>query len=154
MAAFRAACALVVKDNRVLGVTRPPSERGRWGLPGGDIEGRETAAEAAQRELYEETGAVTLLPNFIKLYEKDSLGPRGPTHVTIFLVLAYIGKLRSSREGRTAWVPWKTITTDTPFREIMRDVQSIYLQLEQRLADDNLRPYPGICEKYLKEIVP
>ncbi|MEP9377274.1 NUDIX hydrolase [Aquabacter sp. CN5-332] len=51
-----AALAVVVREGRVLLVRRAnPPDAGLWGFPGGRIEWGETAAEAAVRELMEET---------------------------------------------------------------------------------------------------
>ena len=49
---------VVVKDEELLLVKRSPKllEGGKWALPGGFMELGETAAEAARRELLEETG--------------------------------------------------------------------------------------------------
>lgn len=51
--------ALVLHEGRLLVVERgkPPAE-GVWALPGGSIELGETMAEAAEREVLEETGVV------------------------------------------------------------------------------------------------
>lgn len=52
-----AVLAVVARDGRVLLVRRAkPPDRGLWGFPGGRIETGETTAEAAVRELEEETG--------------------------------------------------------------------------------------------------
>ncbi|WP_375687639.1 NUDIX hydrolase [Pseudooceanicola sp. LIPI14-2-Ac024] len=52
-----AALAVVLKDNHVLLVRRRnPPDAGLWGYPGGHVEPGETVAEAAARELHEETG--------------------------------------------------------------------------------------------------
>ena len=52
-----AVLAVVVRGGRVLLVRRAnPPDQGRWGFPGGRIEAGETLAEAALRELAEETG--------------------------------------------------------------------------------------------------
>src|SRR5690554_2944487 len=49
--------AVVARNGQVLLVRRAkPPDRGMWGFPGGRIEPGETAAEAAVRELREETG--------------------------------------------------------------------------------------------------
>lgn len=51
--------AVVWRDGEVLLVRRAnPPQAGRWGFPGGGIELGETLAEAARRELAEETGVV------------------------------------------------------------------------------------------------
>lgn len=51
--------ALVMRDGRILVVERgkQPAE-GIWALPGGSVELGETLAEAAEREVLEETGVV------------------------------------------------------------------------------------------------
>lgn len=52
-----AVLAVVARGGRVLLVRRAnPPDQGRWGFPGGRVEAGETLAEAAQRELAEETG--------------------------------------------------------------------------------------------------
>jgi len=52
-----AVLAVVVRDGRVLLVRRAKHpDRGLWGFPGGRIEPGETTADAALRELREETG--------------------------------------------------------------------------------------------------
>jgi ADP-ribose pyrophosphatase YjhB (NUDIX family) len=52
-----AVLAVVARGGRVLLVRRAnPPDQGRWGFPGGRIEPGETLAEAALRELAEETG--------------------------------------------------------------------------------------------------
>lgn len=52
-----ATIAVVARDNTVLLVRRAnPPDQGRWGFPGGKIERGETLAQAALRELLEETG--------------------------------------------------------------------------------------------------
>ncbi|MCG7575169.1 NUDIX hydrolase [Phaeobacter sp. CNT1-3] len=52
-----AALAVTVHDGQVLLVRRRNDpDRGIWGYPGGHVEGGETVAAAAVRELHEETG--------------------------------------------------------------------------------------------------
>ncbi|OYX67948.1 MAG: hypothetical protein B7Y95_21750 [Rhizobiales bacterium 32-66-11] len=55
------ALAVVVRADKVLLVQRAnPPDQGLWGFPGGRIEWGETAADAAVRELREETGVEAL----------------------------------------------------------------------------------------------
>lgn len=52
-----ATIAVVVRDQQVLLVRRAnPPDQGMWGYPGGKIDAGETLAQAALRELHEETG--------------------------------------------------------------------------------------------------
>ena len=54
-----AALAVVLKGDQVLLVRRRnPPDAGLWGYPGGHVDFGETTAEAAVRELFEETGVI------------------------------------------------------------------------------------------------
>lgn len=68
---------VVFRDGEVLLIKRgkPPYE-GQWSLPGGKIEYGETAAEAALRELREETGTTARITGLIDVI--DSIGEREP----------------------------------------------------------------------------
>ncbi|WP_321494506.1 NUDIX hydrolase [uncultured Desulfobacter sp.] len=51
--------AVVFKDNKVLLVKRGnPPARGVWAIPGGSVELGETLQQAAEREIFEETGII------------------------------------------------------------------------------------------------
>lgn len=50
------ACAALIQYNAILMVRHIDSTRSYWTLPGGGIEAGETPAEAAVREVWEETG--------------------------------------------------------------------------------------------------
>lgn len=66
-----AASAAVFRDGKVL-ITRRAAPPALWSLPGGRIEGGETPEQAAQRELFEETGV-----------EAEIVGPAGEREVTL-----------------------------------------------------------------------
>lgn len=73
-----AADGVVVRDGRILLLERnhPPHE-GDWVLPGGFVERDETAAEAAVREVREETGLDVVLDEFVGLYDAPGRDERG-----------------------------------------------------------------------------
>lgn len=66
-----AASAAVFRDGKVL-IARRVAPPALWSLPGGRIEKGESPAQAAERELYEETGV-----------EADIVGPAGECEVIV-----------------------------------------------------------------------
>src|SRR6266404_4193644 len=68
----RVGSALIVRDeaNRILlGKRNKDPQRGNWVLPGGKIHAFESIAEAAARELEEETGLKVEVGNQFRAYE-------------------------------------------------------------------------------------
>ncbi len=97
------ACTCVLHEGQVLMVA---VKGGRWTLPGGGIEPRETAAEAAVREAWEECGAFVVV-------EGEPFAVTSPGYgETSLIFLARLTWPEPSPEGRQhAWVapaisPW------------------------------------------------
>lgn len=118
----RASVVLVVADDgRVLAVSRPDSPL-RYALPGGGVELGESYAQAARRELWEETGIVA--DQLVQVHADKHDG----TNVVAFVEVGRpAGQLRSSHEGWARWVHPSVITT---YPEFTREVLRGYSQLK------------------------
>lgn len=76
------ASACVWREGKVLLVERT-NPAGVWALPGGKVEAGETARQAAERELFEETGLRAELETFAGLYELIGRHGEVSTHYQI-----------------------------------------------------------------------
>jgi ADP-ribose pyrophosphatase len=102
--------AIVFKDNRVLLIRRgkPPAEN-LWAIPGGRVEIGETLREAAEREIFEETGVTirALVPVYtFDVIERDTRGRTRFHYVIVDLTADYIrGDPRAGDDATAArWV--------------------------------------------------
>jgi len=102
------ASACVWRDGKVLLVERAKPPAGLWSFPGGHVEPGESAAAAARRELFEETGLRAELEHFVGLYEIIRHGPGGGLvlHYAIacYAGLAEPGEPRAQSDARA--VQW------------------------------------------------
>ncbi|WP_293912673.1 NUDIX domain-containing protein [Deinococcus sp.] len=112
------ACACVVHQGRVLMIG---VRGGRWSLPGGGIEPGESAAQAAVREAWEETGAHVVV-------EGEPFAVTSPEYgETSLIFLARLEHLEPSPEGREQrWVdptqvPWCEDFQLAPALAVMRE---------------------------------
>ena len=109
--------AIVFKDNRVLLVRRgKPPARDLWAIPGGSVKICETLQQAAEREIFEETGITiqALEPVFTFDYiERDEFGGARFHYVIIDLTAVYVrGEPRAGDDAADArWVSSQEIAT-------------------------------------------
>jgi 8-oxo-dGTP diphosphatase len=96
-----------IRRDRVLLVRRGrPPFRGRWALPGGFVEARETVEAAALRELREETGLVGRIVGLVGVYSGPDRDPRKPTTTIAFQVAGRGGRPTGGDDAAAAeWVP-------------------------------------------------
>jgi ADP-ribose pyrophosphatase len=102
--------AIVFKDNRVLLVRRgkPPAEN-LWAIPGGRVEIGETLQQAAEREIFEETGITirALEPAYtFDVIDRDAIGQTRYHYVIVDLTADYIaGEPRAGDDASAArWI--------------------------------------------------
>ncbi len=109
--------AVVFKDQAVLLVRRgKPPALGCWAIPGGSVELGETLQEAAEREIWEETGIVIRAgePVFaFDVIERDDHGGVRFHYVIIDLAAVYVsGDLRPGDDAMAArWVRAEDLAT-------------------------------------------
>lgn len=85
-----AASAAIFRDDAVLLVERGKgAARGTWSLPGGHIEPGERAAEAARREVLEETGIEATIRGLVDVRDVIYHGNNGALSVHYLLAVYY-----------------------------------------------------------------
>ncbi len=93
--------AVIEKDGKILFQRR--SDNGKWGLIGGLLELNETYAEAAVREIREETGLEVQLDAFLGIYHNHAMvwanGDRAHTLGAYYLAHITGGTLRLDEES-------------------------------------------------------
>lgn len=105
--------ALVFHDGRLLVVERakPPGE-GVWALPGGSVELGETMAEAAEREVLEETGLVVRARDVVYTFDavvKDEDGRVRYHYAIVDYVCDYVsGTPKAGCDARDARLVTRT----------------------------------------------
>ena len=97
-----AGCAVLDADGKVLLQRRGDRERDVWGFPGGAVELGESVAEAAVREVAEETGLIVEVRELLGIYSKyRDAYPNGDSAqpiTTFFIAEPIAGDLRG--DGR------------------------------------------------------
>ena len=121
--------AVVFKDNRVLLVRRgkPPAEN-LWAIPGGSVKIGESLQEAAEREIFEETGVTirALEPVYtFDVIDRDAGGGVRFHYVIIDLTAEYIQGIPMAGDDASAarWISsdeLATIKVNTRTRELLK----------------------------------
>lgn len=93
------AAAVVLRDGEVLLIKRRDFEV--WALPGGGIEAGESAAQAAVREVREETGIEVRLTRLVGVYSRPGW-IRGGDHALVFAAEEVGGALKPQPEEALA----------------------------------------------------
>ena len=129
-----AACVLIVsKDGKILAVSRRDDPT-MWGLPGGKVDPGETPAEAAERELFEETGLKVTGLKHVFTRPGDEGG-----YTTYTFTGQASGMINTNEEGLIRWVtPQVLMSPETsPFASYN---QLLFAKI--RLVDD---PHAACC---------
>ena len=107
--------AVVFKEDKVLLVLRakPPAEN-HWTIPGGSVELGETLQEAAEREIWEETGLTILAGEPVYTFdviERDSNGAILFHYVIVDLAADYVsGELRPGDDAiDVCWASFRDV---------------------------------------------
>jgi 8-oxo-dGTP diphosphatase len=120
------AVAVIVENTRVLIIRRRAPERGLvWSFPAGKIEPGETAQEAAVREAFEETNAVTEAGPIIG----ERVHPDTGIHLTYVACLSLDNRHRAGESREAAEVRWVLIEE---IEELMGD--SLYNPVREYLG--------------------
>ena len=70
---IRPSASAVIFDRRGRVLLQERSDGGQWGLPGGAVEIGESVADAAIREVHEETGLVVTVRRLVGVYSEPAL---------------------------------------------------------------------------------
>jgi 8-oxo-dGTP diphosphatase len=88
---------------------RPPF-RGRWALPGGFCEWKETTEECCARETLEETGVTVKVGKLLGVYSDPDRDPRGHTVTVLYAARPVRGEAKGADDAAEArWFTRKEI---------------------------------------------
>lgn len=141
----RVGSALIVRDeaNRILlGKRNKDPQRGNWILPGGKIHAFETIAEAAARELAEETGLDVVVERQFRVYEVIN-APKEHRIVIYSWAKAIGGDLRASDDVSEVKFVSLHELGDLPLTPLVRQVLADAGYLDEKLPS-HLEPVGAV----------
>lgn len=126
-----------LKDDKVLLIRRgSPPRQGEWSLPGGRIEPGERLADAALRELREETGVEAELIGLVDVV--DGLFPEAARH---YVLIDYAARwtmgepVAGDDAAEAAFFPFETALDKVDWDETRR-----IIRMARRMADGDVTP--------------
>lgn len=110
---FTAVCAVIENKGQLLLVER--ADYLGYCLPGGLLKTQETPQEALQREVFEETGYLITINEFIGVYSNPQSDPRFKCVQLAYHAIIDGGYLRGSAEGNAVWRDLKQLPEPLAF---------------------------------------
>ena len=94
---------IIIDEERVLLIKRKNEPfKGKWSLPGGFVEYKETVEDAVIREILEETNLSTDVKELVGVYSSPDRDPRGHTVTIAFLLNIKSGEMKSGNDADDA----------------------------------------------------
>ena len=94
---------IIIDEERVLLIKRKNEPfKGKWSLPGGFVEYKETVEDAVIREILEETNLSTDVKELVGVYSSPDRDPRGHTVTIAFLLNIKSGEMKSGDDADDA----------------------------------------------------
>lgn len=130
---FFSASVLLIdpKTQLILGCARKDMPD-NWGLPGGKIDPGEEAYDAAEREVFEETGIRAHMRPTPVYWGPSAVQAGDPRYCVTYLADAWDGEpIQQPGEGQTGWVTWQDLI-DGVFGEYNSALRDAYLREQRR----------------------
>jgi len=102
--------AVIDPDGKVLLIRR--ADNGLWALPGGACDTGETPAEAAAREVWEESGYQVEITRLLGVFDSRLIGTRSSRHLyqLLFAAVPVAGTAKTSSETtEVGWFSWDSV---------------------------------------------
>ena len=130
---------LIEDGNKILLQNRVKGDWKGYTLPGGHVEKDESFVDAVIREMKEETGLDIKNPTLVGV--KQFPIKYGRYVVFLFKTNKYLGKLKSSNEGKMEWIEYdklKSIKTVDDFEDLLKVINTNTLSEFQYIVKDDV----------------